>query len=215
MEQIKLDFNTALLPMFMVREAVRSVLVKEGQVGLEQLHFTSVEIIQGLAEPQKGITRNQAGAALLREKPHLEIVQTILVNGDMSIFNGSVFTVKAQCVLYRHLYSHHDLCHPESIALTVCNSEGDDGPEEHTFRFKSWYDAARIRHMVIEPESTLTKKDKLKLALISTDVLPDHYVEKLVLDFEVTSVEDLDEIIGCMSKHRPVLAKRLLSVTEK
>ncbi len=64
----------------------------------------------------------------------------------------------------------------------------------------------------MELPKELTAKEKVKLAIISTDELSDSDVEKLVLAFEVTSVEDFDEIFGCLSKHRPALAERLFSV---
>ena len=212
MGPIKLDYNTALLPMFMVEQAVRSVLANQGQTGLERLCFTRLEIESGVAEPQPAVTRKATAAALLQEKPHMEIVQTVLINGSMSIFNGSSLTVMARCTLYRHIYSRHDLCEPESIALTICDSEGDEGPEEHIFRFGTWCNAARVRNFEIKKEDTLNAKDKIKLAIISTEVLPDHYVKNLVLDWEITNTNDLEEIIGCLEKYRPRIARKLYQV---
>lgn len=215
MLETKLGFNTELLPMFMVREAVRTLLGKKDYKNLEQLHFTSLTIKTGVAEPQSAITRNQAGAALLRENPKLEITQAIVVEAELSTFNGSVYTVKAQCNLYRHVYSHDDLCHPESIALTFQDSESDEGYEEYFFRFNSYYTAARIRHIDIEQETGLTEKEKVKLAIISTDVLPDHFVEQKVLDLELHNEADVEEIIGCLLKHRPAIAQRWKRITQK
>lgn len=63
-------------------------------------------------------------------------------------------------------------------------------------------------------EIELTAKEKVKLAIISQD-LPDRYVEKLVLDFEITNEDDLMEIIGCLEKHRPRIAEHFLQMIRK
>lgn len=91
--------------------------------------------------------------------------------------------------------------------------DADEGWEEYFFCYHNGYDATRSYCSILKDD--LSKKDQLKLAIISTNVLPDQFVEQKILDFEVTSVEDLDEVMDCILKHRPQIAQRLNRLTKE
>jgi len=60
--------------------------------------------------------------------------------------------------------------------------------------------------MTTEP---LSPKDKLKLVIISTHEFNNDEVEKLFMEMQVESFQDIREIIYTMEKHRPELVKRI------
>lgn len=51
-------------------------------------------------------------------------------------------------------------------------------------------------------------KDRLKLAILSSEFL-DAEVERLFLDCEVESLEDIEEVTGALARHRPSVVKKL------
>lgn len=61
----------------------------------------------------------------------------------------------------------------------------------------------------------LTDKEKVKLAIISTEEVPEKIVEKIFLENEANNQEDLLELWGTPTKHRPSLAKKLAELPTK
>ena len=61
----------------------------------------------------------------------------------------------------------------------------------------------------------LTDKEKVKLAIIATEEVPEEVVEKMFLDNKIGNLEDLLELWGALSKHRPALAKKFAEVLKK
>jgi len=54
----------------------------------------------------------------------------------------------------------------------------------------------------------LTSKDKFKLMVLSPEFKDDE-VFKAFLDLEISDVEDIDEVIGILSKHRSEVVKKI------
>ncbi len=54
----------------------------------------------------------------------------------------------------------------------------------------------------------ITGKEKVKIAIKSTDLVSDNHVLKLIASFEIKDPNDLTEILACLRQHRPKLFKR-------
>ncbi len=211
MRQFEMSFDDALI-LRMATEALKVSLTKKQYGNLDRLHFTKFDCNVG-DEVLSQTPQYKVSARIFTKSPLVsEKITKVIIKGHASVFYQS-FAVEAECILYRHEIegAGRSILEPGHITVKYCATrDSDDGFEEFYFYYANGYDATRSYCSILKED--LTAKEKVKLAIIATDILSDQDVEKLVLAFEVTSVEDFDEIIDCLSKHRPSLAKRLLSV---
>lgn len=61
----------------------------------------------------------------------------------------------------------------------------------------------------------LTDKEKVKLAIIATEEVPEEIAERMFLDIKISNEEDLFELWGALTKHRPALANKFAGVMKR
>ena len=207
MREFKMSFDDLVI-LRMTTEALKAAIRRKGRGDLDKLHFIEFNCEIG-DEVLSSVPQYEISARGFTKSPIVsEKINKVIVKGTASIFYQS-FMVEAECMLYRHELegAGRSILEPGHITIKYMPMrDSDENWEEHLFRYHNHYDVTRSYGSILKDD--LSKKDKLKLAIISTEVLPDYYVENLVLDWEIKDTNDLDEILGCLEKHRPEIAKR-------